>query len=233
VRDPLLELRLDGTMGDAALRARKRRPEAARVERARIVDAVNVEHRHRARRREARRLHRAGHGRDRRDAVGRVDRHAVGHHGAVRVARDIDARRVDRHVARDVAQHGEREADVVHVLRRGVAAAAAGVPGQQPTAESPRPVGIDDHESLAVGQRVERGIGLETGRVAATTVKREHDRQGLSLAHTRRDVHEVGSRGAAEGERAIVISSPEGHQYQGKRDHAHDPSRRIEASRPR
>jgi hypothetical protein len=173
-----------------------------------------------------------GHGRDRRDAVGRVDRHAVGHHRAVRVARCIDACGVDRHVARDVPQHGEREVDVVHVLRRGVAAAAAGVPGQQPAAESSRPVGIDDHESLAVGQRVEPGIGLEAGRVAAATVKREHDRQRLPLAHTRRDVHEVGSRGAAEGERAIVISSPEGHQYQGKRDHAHDPSRPIAASLP-
>jgi len=100
-------------------------------------------------------------------------------------------------------------------------------PTRTARAESSRPVGIDDHESYAVGQRVEPDIGLETGRVAAATVKREHDRQGLSLAHTRRDVHEVGSRGAAEGERAIVISSPEGHQYQGKRDHVLDPSRRA------
>ena len=87
---PARERGLDRVMVDARPRERKGGTQAAQVERARVVHAVDVQHRHGLCRRQRRDLHRAGHRRDRGDPVRRLGAQPVGHHGAVRVSGGVD-----------------------------------------------------------------------------------------------------------------------------------------------
>ena len=175
--------------------------DAAGVERARVVDAVDVEHGHGAAGRERVERHRAGDRRDRRQPLRFFRREPVRHHRAVRVPGGVDAGAIERREPRHVIDHGEREADVVHGGVRGEAAAAAGVPREQAFVEQAvRAVRVGDQPAVAVGERVEAGVALEARAVAAAAVEGEQQRPRRGGAG-RRHVQDVAALAAAVRER--------------------------------
>ena len=93
----------------------------------------------------------AGVGRGRRDLVGELAREPEGHHCAVRMPGDVDARWVGTVLRNDPIDQRRDEADIVDVLLVCVGAAIVGIPGEQPVTTAGT-VWIDRDEAVRVGQ---------------------------------------------------------------------------------
>jgi len=101
------------------------------VESARIVDAMDVQDGHRTRRMEIGDDHCASYRGNRCNMIARVGSETVRHHRTVGMAGRVDSLSIYRRPGGEVVEQRQRESDIIDVMGHCVAAASAGIPGQQ------------------------------------------------------------------------------------------------------
>jgi hypothetical protein len=117
---------------------------------------------------------------DRREAISELAPQAVGHHPAVGHAGRVDPPLVHRMVGHQLADQRADEADVVHAAQHRLAAAMAGIPGEQAVREAAGALGIDHDEALALRLGGEAGRLLRDGSIATASVQHQDERQPLA-----------------------------------------------------
>ena len=106
----------------------------------------------------------------------------------------------------EVGEQGNNKTDIVNGIGPGVAAAGAGVPGQEPAAEAPGTIRVNGEKSLAIGNRVEASPLFLTLRRASTTVEIQDHCQGLVIDCLRRDMEKICADAAGICEVEIIVT---------------------------
>ena len=147
-----------------------------------VEHAIDHERGHRMRRPFLIAENRGDDGRDRRQPVGKLAAQPVRHHAAIGHARRVNAPRIDRIVFNQLVDQRTHEAHIVRIALHGVAAAVAGIPGEELVPESAASIGIGHDEAFLQRLVGESRHALCALRIAAASVQHQHERH-RSLAH--------------------------------------------------
>lgn len=207
-RDPAIETSLHRLMEDLVIRTGKWRSQSAVVERARIVHAVDLQHRNGSARRELHEIESASHRSDCCNEVRSFGSEPMRHDSTVRMPGRVDAPSIDRRASLQIIDDSDSEADVIDFARQRVpAATVARVPREQAARQRSAAVRVDDEKALAIRDCVELGVLLKPGGVSAAAVKREH--HSRSVHRSRRDMDHVRARSSGVSNCELVVAGSE------------------------